>query len=292
MYRLLIVNVPELIYNIYQDPSSKIYQDLKSTFGRKKLRNEGNVINESQRIYYEFNPIHFSPKVVNEIIKSYISKHSSEIEESNNMALLLGYFNYDLLQESDLAFNLPLLEIQSLCQIGNIISYIELSYDNLPMKESEVPKELDQPKPIVKVKVKENADGGDGDGGDDGGDADNKDDAADGDKEPELNEDGTPKIIFHPEKYKWTFTDGSPRNYLQHLSKMFVSSFETLQEEVKKETLQEVVMNSVISKIVKDNMALSNNFISGYFQDDKVLAKDVKKPKIVVSGKIILLLVK
>lgn len=292
IHRLLVVNVPELISKIYQDPTSRMYQDLRSTYGKKKLFKSDGYKSDRERIYYEFNPIHYSPKIVNEIIKFYVSKYSSEIEESNNTVLLLGYFNQDLLKDQDLSYNLPLLEIQNLTLIGNIISFVEISETFLYTQENDIAVELEQPKPPEKKKIKDpNADGdGDVDGDMDG----DKDDGDNADNmEPELNEDGTPKIIFKPEKYKWTFTDGKPRNYLQHLHKMFIFDYEVvIQEDVNNQTLQEVVLNYFISPIIKGNQEFSMKFMEKYYQDEKVLAKDVKKPRILNYGKIVLLVLK
>ena len=280
-HRVLIVNVPELLFRICQDSTSKRCVELKATYGRKKLKkSESQYMSERERIYYEYNPIHFSLKVVNEIIKEYISENSLEIEDTNNTVVLIGYFNNDLLASEELSFNLPLLEIQNLTLLGNIHSYIEISKEMPQIREEEIAIELEQPKPMLKKVVNEGNAEGDGEVNEE-----NKEPVEEEEnKEPELNEDGTPKIIFHPEKYKWTFTDGKPRNYLQHLTKLNRYEVKVI-DSFNLKTLYEI-----LSEIVMVNVKSSKTF-ANYLQDDKVLDKDIRKPRLSADGKIILLIV-
>ena len=280
-HRVLIVNVPDLIYRIIQDSTNKKCLDLKATYGRKKLKKaDSKYRNDRERIYYEYNPIHYSPKVVNEIIKSYISEHSLEIEETNNTIVLLGYFNNDLLASDELSYNLPLLEIQNLSLIGTIHSYIEISREMIQTREEEMAIELEQPKPTVKKVENEGNQEGEGEGNEE-----NKEVVEEENKEPELNEDGTPKIIFHPERYKWTFTDGKPRNYLQHLTKMNRYEVKVF------DSYSSKMLYSILSEIVLAKVKSSKTFVN-YLQDEKVLAKDIRKPRLSAEGKIILIIVK
>ena len=257
-----------------------------STYSRKKLiKNELDCKNHKERIFYEYNPIHYSQKVVNEVIKTYISHHSNEIEESDNIVILLGYFNNDLLDSEEICFNLPLIEIQNLNLLGNIISYIQVSKEIVQIKENELPIELEQPKPLVKKEEKEeNADG-------EVVDNEAKEVVEEENKEPELNEDGTVKIVYHPERYKWTFTDGVPRNYLQHLIKLFINKYQVIvREDLNINNLHETLIE-YLSQIISNNIKYTVNF-QNYLQDEKVLSKDVRKPRVIVDGKIILLVVK
>ena len=109
-------------------------------------------------------------------------------------------------------------------------------------------------------------------------------------KEPELNEDGTVKIVFHQEKYKWTFTDGVHRNYIQHLIKMFINKYQVIVRENISIIDLHVKLFEYLSQIICNNIKYSANF-QNYLQDEKVLAKDIRKPRVIVDGKIILLVV-
>ena len=87
-------------------------------------------------------------KMIDHLIKNIIFKCTK----------LILYITNTIVEQ--IADNLPLIEIQNLNLLGNIISYIQVSKEIVQIKENELPIELEQPKPLVKKEEKEeNADG-------------------------------------------------------------------------------------------------------------------------------------
>ena len=124
--RVLYINVPKLIYNHFyeNDEEAKL---LESAYGKKKLRETcKDPDNFDELVYYKYNPINFERELVVKVINDYIGKNSKLIEESGNFVLLSGYLNYDLLENQDEPYNLPLLELKSIIELGEPRNYIQI----------------------------------------------------------------------------------------------------------------------------------------------------------------------
>jgi len=158
-HRVLLVNIPYLINNHFIANSDFWVNKLNPTYSKKKLCP---VIYSSteEQIYYEMNPIHFDPKIVKEMIENYISDNRSDIEGTANIIILTGFLNNDLLEDQMLSFNLPLLDLQSLKNLGNILSFIQITKDKkMQIEETEIPAELDiKPKTVVQEVKKDDLD--------------------------------------------------------------------------------------------------------------------------------------
>ena len=103
-------------------------------------------------------------------------------------------------------------------------------------------------------------------------------------KKEEPGEDGT--LPYHPEKYKWTFTDGIARNYIQHLIKY--TKYPLITKNVSENTLLDSLFK-VISETIIINVNIYNEFVS--FLQSEVEDKNNKKTGI-NEGKICLFLLK
>jgi len=120
--KILYVNVPYLIYKqFYLHNSWK--EKLENSYCKKNLAIE-DFDDFERRIYKTYNPLHFSESVVNELILNYITENSKENEDNDNIVILSGYLNYDLLPKDDSAFNLPIYEIKKLLNIGITLKII------------------------------------------------------------------------------------------------------------------------------------------------------------------------
>ena len=199
--RVLYINVPQLIYNHFyeNDEEAKL---LESAYGKRKLRvNCKNPDNFDEFVYYKYNPINFERELVVKVINEYIAKNSKLIEESGNFVLLSGYLNYDLLENQDEPYNLPLLELKSIIELGELTSFIQITRKEIKIEEDEKPEQI----VVVKKVKKPNVEG--------------EEEKPEEENPPEEeNQDGAPK--FKPEDYPWTNYDGIPRNYIQILKRL------------------------------------------------------------------------
>ena len=218
--KILYINVPKLIYKHFYN-NDDFAKKLESTYGRKPLKEEAkNPEDKDENIYYKYNPIKFEQNLVNQIILNYISNNSKLIE-NGNFVILTGYLNNDLLQNSEEAFNLPLLELNKTMELGQITSFIQLTKKGIQENEEEKPEQLIIEKPKKKIV----ADPLDVDGPI-GGEEEKPEEEAP--PEEENNPDGVPK--FKPENFAWTNYDGKPRNYVQILKRL--KNFEVKIEEM------------------------------------------------------------
>ena len=209
--KILYVNVPKLIYQHFYN-NDTFAKKLESTYGRKPLKEcPKNPEDKNESIYYKYNPIKFETNLVNQLILNYISKNSKLIEDSGNFVILTGYLNNDLLQNSEEAFNLPLLELNKTMELGQITSFIQITKKGVEENETEKPEQLIIEKPKKKIVT----DPLDVDGPP-GGEEEKPEEEAP--PEEENNPDGVPK--FKPENYSWTNYDGKPRNYVQILKRL------------------------------------------------------------------------
>ena len=215
--KVLYINVPLLIYNHFyeNDTDAKL---LESSYGKKKLsENCKNSENFEEMIYYKYNPINFEQSVVTKLINEYIGKNYKLIEDSGNFVLLSGYLNYDLLQNQDLPYNLPLLELKNILELGELTSFIQITRKDIKLEEDEKPEQI-----VIEKKVKKKVEG----------------EEEKPEEEPPQEEEGAAK--FKPENFPWTNYDGVPRNYIQILKRLknfpikIIEANETCREELVK----------------------------------------------------------
>ena len=199
--RVLYINVPKLIYNHFyeNDNEAKL---LESAYGKRKLRETcKNPENFDEFVYYKYNPINFERELVVKIISEYIMKNSKLIEESGNFVLLSGYLNYDLLENQDEPYNLPLLELKGIIELGELTSFVQITRKDIKLDEDEKPEQIIIEKKVKKPKVE------------------GEEEKPEEENPPEEeNQEGEKK--FKPEDYPWTNYDGVPRNYIQILKRL------------------------------------------------------------------------
>ena len=163
------------------------------------------------------------PKNINLNIKGKTTKYldtknSKLIEENGNFVLLSGYLNYDLLENQDEPYNLPLLELKSILELGELTSFIQITRKDIKLEEDEKPEQIIIEKKIKKPKVE------------------GEEEKPEEENPPEEEQEGVKK--FKPEDYPWTNYDGIPRNYIQILKrlKMFpikiIEASDTCREEL------------------------------------------------------------
>ena len=189
--KVLYVNVPHLIYNHFyeNDDDAKL---LEGAYGKKPLKeNCKDPNNFDEFVYYKYNPIFFESGLVINLIRDYIGKNSKLIEENGNFVLLSGYLNYDLLLNQDEPFNLPLLEIKSILELGELTSFIQITRKEIKLEEDEKPEQI-----VIEKKEKKKVEG--------------EEEKPEEEQPPE--EDANK---FKPENFAWTNYDGIPRNYIQ-----------------------------------------------------------------------------
>jgi len=190
--KVLYINVPQLIYNHFYENDSEA-KLLEGSYGKKKLReNCKNPDNFDEVVYYKYNPIFFERGLVISLIRDYVGKNSKLIEENGNFVLLSGYLNYDLLQNQDEPFNLPLLEIKSILELGELTSFIQITRNDIKLEEEEKPEQI-----VIEKKEKKKVEG----------------EEEKQEEEQPQEEEGANK--FKPENFAWTNYDGVPRNYIQ-----------------------------------------------------------------------------
>lgn len=117
--KILYVNVPYLIYRQFY-LNNQWAQKLQNSYNKKELRID-DYQDFERKIYKVYNPLHFEENLVNDLILNFINENSKENEDNENMVILSGYLNYDLLPENEGSFNLPIYEIKKLLNIGKII---------------------------------------------------------------------------------------------------------------------------------------------------------------------------
>ena len=208
--KLLYVSVPRLIYNHFYN--NDVYaKKLESTYGRKKIiENIKDPDNFDEFIFYKYNPIKFEKSLINQMILDYVASNSKIIEDSGNFVILTGYLNYDLLENLEEPFNLPLYELKSTMELGDLTAFIQLTRKEIKEDEDEQPVQLIIEKPKKKIET----DPLDVDGPP-GGEEEKPEEEAPPEEE---NPDGIPK--FKPENFSWTSYDGKPRNYVQILKRL------------------------------------------------------------------------
>ena len=200
--RVLYVNVPKLIYSHFYENDEEA-KKLESVYGKKKLNETcKDPENFDELVYYKYNPINFERELVLSLISNYIVKNSKIIEDSGNYVLLSGYLNYDLLENPDEPYNLPLLELKSIMELGELTSFIQITRKDIKLEEDEKPVQV----VIEKNKTKDKKEG------EEGGEEEKPEEEA----PPE--EEGANK--FKPENFAWTTYDGVPRNYVQILKRL------------------------------------------------------------------------
>ena len=208
--KLLYISVPRLIYNHFYN--NDVYaKKLESTYGRKKIiENIKDPDNFDEFIFYKYNPIKFEKSLINQMILDYVASNSKIIEDSGNFVILTGYLNYDLLENLEEPFNLPLYELKSAMELGDLTAFIQLTRKEIKEDEDEQPVQLIIEKPKKKIET----DPLDVDGPP-GGEEEKPEEEAPPEEE---NPDGIPK--FKPENFSWTSYDGKPRNYVQILKRL------------------------------------------------------------------------
>ena len=139
-----------------------------------------------------------------------MATNSKIIEDSGNFILLIGYLNYDLLENIDEPFNLPLYELKNSMELGELTAFIQITRKVIKEDEDEKPEQLIIEKPKKKVET----DPIDVDGPP-GGEEEKPEEEAPPEEE---NPDEVPK--FKPENFSWTYYDGKPRNYVQILKRL------------------------------------------------------------------------
>ena len=242
--KLLYINVPKLIYEHFYENDEDAKQ-LEGFYGKKLLKQEcKNQDNLEELIYYKYNPVHFEKNIVNKLILKYISTNYRNIENTGNFILLSGYLNYDLLQNPEEPYNLPLLEIKNAMELGELTAFVQITRSDIKHVEDEKPKQLIIEKPTKKKKEPKEGEEGEGQGekeeGEGGGEGENQEgeEEKQDEEEPqeEENPDGKPK--FKPENFSWTSYDGKPRNYVQVLKRLkayplkFIEASDTCREEL------------------------------------------------------------
>ena len=85
------------------------------------------------------------------MILEYVAANSKIIEDSGNFVLLSGYLNYDLLENVEEPYNLPLYELKSTMELGELTAFIQLTRNEIKEDEDEQPVQLVIEKPKKKI---------------------------------------------------------------------------------------------------------------------------------------------
>ena len=158
--------------------------------------------------------------------------------------MLTGYLNYDLLENNEEPFNLPLYELKSLMELGELTTYIQLSRNKIKEDEDETPVQLIIEKPKKKVET----DPLDVDGPP-GGEEEKPEEEA---PPEEDNPDGVPK--FKPENFSWTSYDGKPRNYVQILKRLKCFPVKVIESGNCREELIKIIGEHIDNYLKKDEI--------------------------------------
>jgi adenylate kinase family enzyme len=254
--RLLYINVPKLIYcHFYlNDEYSK---KLEANYGKKKFKVEiKDPNNFDELIFYKYNPIHFEKNLVNEVILNCVYESTKKIEKTGNYVILTGYLNYDLVEIENEPYNLPLLELKNVMELGDLNALIQVTRNEIKQIEDEEAVQL----VIEKPKKKEKKEGEEGEEGEEEEQQD----------EPEEENPDAPK--FKPEEYKWTSYDGVPRNYVQILKRLKNMPIKVVNIEEFNDKVREEIIKAIAEHL--DNYVdRSENGYNGIIKIIK-LAKD------------------
>ena len=207
--RLLYINVPKLIYcHFYlNDEYSK---KLEANYGKKKFKVEiKDPNNFDELIFYKYNPLNFEKNIVNEVIINYVTQAYKNIESTGNYILLTGYLNYDLVEIENEPYNLPLLELKNVMELGDLNALIQVTRNEIKQIEDEEAVELIIEKPKKEIKRDE-------------WDVDEPEQPPEEEEKPpeEQEEENPDAPKFKPDGLSWTYYDGNPRNYVQVLKRL------------------------------------------------------------------------
>ena len=239
--KLLYINVPKLIYEHFYE-NDEDAKKLEGFYGKKQLKVEcKNKENIEEIIYYKYNPVHFEKNIVNKLVLKYIATNYRNIENTGNFILLSGYLNYDLLQNPEEPYNLPLLEIKNSMELGELTAFVQITRSDIKHIEDEKPEQIIIEKPAKKKKEPKEGEGEQGEGekeeGAEGENPEGEEEKQEEEEPPEEeNPDGKPK--FKPENFSWTSYDEKPRNYVQVLKRLkaypikFIEASDTCREEL------------------------------------------------------------
>ena len=217
--KLLYINVPKLIYeHFYENDDSA--RELEGVFGKQTLKIScKNPDNFEEFVYYKYNPINFEKSVVNKVILKYISTNYRNIEKTGNFILLSGYLNYDLLENPEEPFNLPLKEIKNAMELGEFTAFVQITRTDIKQIEDEKPEQIIIEKPQKKQpKEKNENEEGNPEEEQENEEENKEEEPAEEEPPEEESPDGKPK--FKPENFAWTSYDGKPRNYVQVLKRL------------------------------------------------------------------------
>ena len=206
--RLLYINVPKLIYSHFYK-NNEFSKKLEGVYGKQKFNVDIKNPNDfDEVVFYKYNPINFEKNLVNEMILNYVYECYKNIENTGNYIILSGYLNYDLVENVNEPYNLPLLELQKVMQLGELTALIQITRKDIKQIEDEEAIQLviEKPKKVVKKEGEEGAEGAEGEA------------EQQPPEEPEEENPDAPK--FKPENFKWTNYDGIPRNYVQILKRL------------------------------------------------------------------------
>ena len=151
-------------------------------------------------------------------------------------------------------YNLPLLELQKVMQLGDLTALIQITRKDIKQIEDEEPIQLviEKPKKVVKKEGEEGEE--------------------QPPEEPEEENPDAPK--FKPEDYKWTNYDGIPRNYVQILKRLKNMPIKVVNIEENNETVREELIKGLAYHL--DNFV--NREESKYNGVIEIIKIDPKKP--------------
>ena len=223
--RLLYINIPKLIYSHFYK-NNDFSKKLEGAYGKQKFKVDIKNPNDfDEVVFYKYNPINFEKNLINEMILNYVYECYKNIEYTGNYIILSGYLNYDLVENVNEPYNLPLLELQKVMQLGDLTALIQITRKDIKQIEDEEPIQLviEKPKKVVKKEGEEGEE--------------------QPPEEPEEENPDAPK--FKPEDYKWTNYDGIPRNYVQILKRLKNMPIKVVNIEENNETVREELIKGL-----------------------------------------------
>ena len=223
--RLLYINIPKLIYSHFYK-NNDFSKKLEGAYGKQKFKVDiKNPDDFDEVVFYKYNPINFEKNLINEMILNYVYECYKNIEYTGNYIILSGYLNYDLVENVNEPYNLPLLELQKVMQLGDLTALIQITRKDIKQIEDEEPIQLvvEKPKKVVKKEGEEGEE--------------------QPPEEPEEENPDAPK--FKPEDYKWTNYDGIPRNYVQILKRLKNMPIKVVNIEENNETVREELIKGL-----------------------------------------------
>ena len=252
--RLLYINIPKLIYSHFYK-NNDFSKKLEGSYGKQKFKVEIKNPNDfDEVIFYKYNPINFEKNLINEMILNYVYECYKNIEYTGNYIILSGYLNYDLVENVNEPYNLPLLELQKVMQLGDLTALIQITRKDIKQIEDEEPIQLviEKPKKVVKKEGEE------------------------GEEQPpeEPEEENPDAHKFKPEDYKWTNYDGIPRNYVQILKRLKNMPIKVVNIEENNETVREELIKGLAYHL--DNFV--NREESKYNGVIEIIKIDPKQP--------------